>query len=179
MTLRSKLRSETGSLHARVDALFGRFDLSGAAGYGAFLSAHARAVPVIENALRSGGVTGLLADWPSRERSAYLADDLRRMGLADPEPLTAPVFEGTGALLGAAYVMEGSRMGAAVLARAVPPELPKAYLQNQAPKGSLKAFMDLLEQAPVEFSAQAGEAARAVFLAFETAAQCELETSSQ
>lgn len=176
MTLRNTLRTATGSCHARVDALFGQFDLSSVSGYRGFLSAHARAVPALEAALREGGVCQLLDDWPARERGAHLAGDMRRMGVAPPSPLTAPRFRGTGALLGATYVLEGSRMGAAVLARAVSPELPKAYLDNLAPKGSLKAFMELLEQAPLDFAEEAGEAARSVFTLFETAARCELET---
>jgi heme oxygenase (biliverdin-IX-beta and delta-forming) len=175
MSLRSALRAQTADYHAEVDALFGKFSLSISSDYEAFLRAHARAVPAVENALEQAGIAGLLPDWPERRRTALLLADMAELGELPPPPLAQPELASEAALWGAVYVMEGSKLGGAMLAKAVPAHLPSRYLSPQGPKGSMRAFMERLDAAGIDDIAGAVAAARDVFALFRKAAQLELE----
>lgn len=174
MSLRTALRTGTSDCHADVDKIFGRFDLGREAEYGAFLSAHARAVPPVEIALENAGIERLIPDWKERRRRDLLVDDLLAMDMPLPPLLNAPGMPDDAALLGAVYVLEGSKLGGAMLAKAVGDGLPSAYLTPFGPKGGMKAFMDMLDNAGAD-EATAVEAARAVFALFHKAAEMELE----
>ena len=50
------------------------------------------------------------------------------LGLEPLEKLVPPKLDGEPALLGATYVLEGSRLGAAVLRKTVPPQFPSRFL---------------------------------------------------
>lgn len=175
MPLRSALRAQTSDCHAAVDDIFARFDLSNPRDYTAFLSAHARVLPSVEAALEQAGIADLLPDWADRRRNDLLASDLAELGVEMPPPLPVPDLQGEAQLWGTIYVLEGSKLGGAMLARAVPAHLPSLYLTPQGPKGSMKAFMDSLDAAVIGDPAEAVEAARAVFLLFQRAAETELE----
>lgn len=116
---RDWLRSSTRAAHERVDARFSRFDLTTRHGYHRFLLAHHAVLPALELRLAASGAAALLADWPTRLRAPALAADLRQFGGALPvlgdgaPPLSPP------AAFGMMYVLEGSRLGGAVLARRV------------------------------------------------------------
>ncbi|EFH12922.1 biliverdin-producing heme oxygenase [Teichococcus cervicalis] len=115
--LRWQLRAATQSLHAEVDRVAGRYILTDRAGYRDFLLFHARAMPGLEQ----GCAAALGAEWPgwaARHRSPALAADLALLGSAMPAALPAPPL-GREAALGAAYVLEGSRLGNAMLLRQV------------------------------------------------------------
>lgn len=119
-THRALLRAATLTAHEQVDARFSRFDLTTLAGYRVFLSAHWSVLPALEATLSLAGAATLLSDWPLRLRASALAADLAAVGKIavpadniDPEPITRP------AMLGMLYVLEGSRLGGAVLARRV------------------------------------------------------------
>lgn len=179
MSLRSALRAQTADCHAEVDKLFGTFDLSITGQYRAFLRAHARVVPAAENALEDAGIVRLLPDWPERKRTQQLFADIRELGDRLPELLPPPALHGEAALWGALYVLEGSKLGGAVLARSVlarsvPDHLPSRYLSPQAPKGAMRTFMDRLDASGVDDSA-AISAARGIFDLFLKAGQLELE----
>lgn len=175
MTLRNALRAGTAEYHNVVDGLFGRFDLSDSRQYAAFLAGHARVLPAVESALELGGIERLMPDWKERRRADLLRDDLRALDLATPPVLRYSNLTTDDALWGAAYVLEGSKLGGAMLAKRVPPQFPVSYLAYQGPKGAMKAFMDRLDTRDAIDQESAISAARSVFAAFRTAAELELE----
>ncbi|WP_018747252.1 biliverdin-producing heme oxygenase [Chitiniphilus shinanonensis] len=152
-SLRQRLRSATAGHHARVDAAFGRFDLSRPDDYRAFLVAHARALWPLECGLEAAGVARLLPDWPERRRRPALARDLAWLGAAVPdEARIQPLpLADEAACWGALYTLEGSRLGGAVLARqvATQPALAGAlaYLGHGAGGMLWPAFLARLEAA--------------------------------
>lgn len=175
MSLRSVLRAQTADCHAEVDKLFGTFDLSITGQYRTFLRAHARVVPSIEHALEAAGIVRLLPDWPERKRTQRLFADIRELGDRLPELLPPPALHGEAALWGALYVLEGSKLGGAVLARSVPDHLPSRYLTPQGPKGAIRSFMDRLDASDPGDPEAAISAARGIFDLFRKAGQLELE----
>ena len=175
MSLRSVLRAQTADCHAEVDKLFGTFDLSRKEQYRIFLRAHARIIPAAENALEEAGVIRLLPDWPERRRAQLLFADIGELGDRLPERLPQPALHGEAAVWGALYVLEGSKLGGALLAKSVPDPLPSSYLTPQGPKGAIKVFMDRLDASDVADPAAAVSAARALFDLFLKAGQLELE----
>lgn len=165
--LRWHLRRETNSLHEAADALGGAHDLGTLAGYRGFLRAHARALPALEAACDAAGLATLLPDWPRRRRAAALAADLAALRVAPP-PSPPLAFAGLEEALGAAYVLEGSRLGNALLLRGVVTEArgAVAYLSHDPGAGGWPAFLGLLEKAlpgPENWP----QAARGARLAFE------------
>lgn len=113
--LRERLRAATAPCHAAVDEAYSGYALDTVEGYRGFLLAHARALVPLEEALERAGIETLLPDWPARRRRAALAGDLQALGVALPEvPAVALPGEPAG-LWGAAYVVEGSRMGSRML----------------------------------------------------------------
>jgi len=177
MSLRSALRAQTADCHAEVDALFGNFNLSDINDYRAFLRSHARAVPAVEAALEQSGITRLLPDWPERRRTSLLLADIAELGDSATSPLPQPELRNEASLWGAVYVLEGSKLGGAMLAKAVPAHLPSRYLSPQGPKGSMRAFMERLDTSGIDDIAGAVAAARDVFCLFLRAAQLELEAA--
>jgi heme oxygenase len=175
MSLRNALRTGTSDCHAVVDHLFGRFDLSDRSRYGAFLLAHARVIPAAELALARGGIASLLPDWAGRRRGDMLTADLSALGLTSPPPLDVTDFSSQDELWGAAYVLEGSKLGGAMLAKQVPDTLPSTYIGHQGPKGAMKAFMERLDGAHIIDEDRAIAAARSIFDHFRRAAELELE----
>ena len=166
-----ELRRATSEHHERVDTLFSRFDLSRADDYRQFLRAMATAFIPVEEALDRGGVGALIPDWSSRRRAGLLRKDLADAGAGAIEPLSAPLLAGPAALLGALYVIEGSRLGGAVLKRALPQDAPARFLSAPAEAGAWRQLVCLLDErlgAPEAF-ARASAAARAVFQLFEMA----------
>lgn len=122
MSAAATLRARTATLHAEVDAAFGGFRLDQADSYRLLLLAHARALPAIEAAL------AVFTDLPlGPNRTALLTHDLAALGAAPPPPLPFELADKSRAW-GALYVVEGSRLGGALLARSVGHELPRAYL---------------------------------------------------
>ena len=163
--VRAALRHGTALDHERLDALFGGFRLGDPADYRAFLTAHAMALPAIEQALDTAGFADQLDDWPRRRRSDAVVADLAALGAPVPTPFAAPLLATPAAQWGAAYVVEGSRLGGALLARSVPEDLPRSYLGTPQAPGAWRMFLDSLDKhvrLPQDI-AQATETARAVF----------------
>lgn len=168
---RAALRAGTAADHERLDALFGRFRLNDPDEYRAFLMAHAMALTAVEQALDDAGFADALDDWHGRKRGKAIASDLAALGEAMPPLLPVQPLADRAAQWGAAYVVEGSRLGGALLARSVPDDLPKSYLGNAQPPGAWRAFLHNLDNAlalPRDV-ALAIEAARATFGLFEQA----------
>jgi heme oxygenase len=160
MSALAALRAATRSSHDAVDAAFGRFDLAHRDDYARFLTAHARALPAVEAALSTA--SGLP---PLRPRAGLLEADLTALGLPTPEPLSLDMPVDHATAFGMAYVIEGSRLGGAVLARQVPPELPRAYLSATHLSGEWRAFGQAIDNAATDeaWTARAIAGARRVF----------------
>ncbi len=178
MTFRNALRAGTAEYHDVVDHLFGRFDMTDRVQYTAFLAGHARALPAAEQALEAAGIARIFPDWPERRRSHLLRADMTTLDLVMPPPVALAAFASDDEVWGAAYVIEGSKLGGAMLAKRVPEHFPSAYLSYQGPKGAMKAFMDRLDAAAPVDRERAIAAARSVFAAFRAAAELELEKSA-
>ncbi|HTU12368.1 MAG TPA: biliverdin-producing heme oxygenase [Allosphingosinicella sp.] len=178
MTARAALRAATGAAHERVDALFSRFPLGDEAGYRDFLLAQAGGFLPVENALDAAGAERVLPDWPNRRRGDLLRVDLAALNVTAPEPFSAPpLFSGKAPMLGAIYVLEGSRLGGAVLKRTVPSHFPRRFLEARQAAGSWRSFLQALDDLLIrpDDLAAACQAAREVFARFEQAADAQLE----
>jgi heme oxygenase len=178
LTARDVLRAATTAEHARVDTLFSRFDLADRRGYGCFLSAQATALLPTEAALDQAGAEAVIRDWPARRRSTLLLSDLAELSLETPQPSARIEFaSGNGPMLGAAYVLEGSRLGGAILKRGVGDGLPMEFLNARRDSFSWQKLLKLLDEflTRADQMEAAAMAARLVFARFEEAAQRQLE----
>lgn len=157
------LRMATRADHDAVDAAFSRFSLATRAGYVDFLTAHARILPVAERLIAP---QGLIDGWQGRAEA--LLEDLREWGLDAPQEMDLVLPEGEAARWGALYVLEGSRLGGAVLARRIGPGLPVAFLSGVHRQGGWAALLARLNEedtGPV-WRAQAIQGAKALFRAY-------------
>ena len=169
--LRAVLRAATADSHIRLDRLLTSCELTRLEGYRRFLSINAAALIPTEAALRNSGAAELVPDWVARTRSSALINDLDLLE-AIPVPLPAPrtrltYFE----ILGALYVLEGSRLGAQYLWQTVKtssdPRIlnATAFLRHGSGQRLWQSFLHLLqnqEPSPQD-QADAVSAARATF----------------
>jgi heme oxygenase len=132
---RTALRAATHDEHGRVDAVFSTVNLSHALSYGQFLQAQGAAQLAVEAALDAASAERVLPDWPTRRRAALLLADLNDLGVPAPMAARAPLFAGDAAVLGAVYVLEGSRFGGQLLKRSVGKDLPTRFLGASDPAG--------------------------------------------
>ena len=88
-----------------------------------------------------------------------------------PGAIGAPVFLSPAATWGGLYVLEGSRLGAAVLSRSVGPGLPSGFLGAAPRRGAWRRLLQELQDQLVEPAeiAAATTAAETVFDLFEKA----------
>jgi heme oxygenase len=142
-SVRERLRDATNASHAGVDACAGRMRVDTSHGYARFLSTQASVVFPLEDALERAGVMRVLPDWRERRRSEALSTDLGEIG-ANCIPMRAPVFESDAALLGAAYVLEGSRLGARIILSRVSSSATR-YLRHGEGCRLWPTFLDVLE----------------------------------
>lgn len=176
IALHPSLKAACAGLHAEVDALFSRFDLCDAEDYSRFLQAHATVVLPLEAALDRAGMARCLPDWSGRRRAALLSEDLLLLQQALPAPALLPDFTEAAQCWGAAYVLEGSKLGGAVLARRLPAGVPCGYLRAPATAPSWPVFLAALQAAvPERALATLTASARATFTLFKEAAQHHLE----
>lgn len=180
MTARSALRSATAADHRQVDDIFSRFRLGEANGYRAFLRGIAAAHVPVEAKLEASGAARLVPDWDQRRRRALLCQDLEALGERCPPEGTGLTFSGQPELLGGIYVLEGSRLGGALLRREVPDHLPKGFLSAPSSSASWRRLAGLLDQylAESQSLASAIDAARRVFRSFAAAGLVQLERSA-
>lgn len=113
-----QLRSSTHHLHERLDSEFDFNTISNAEGYSAFLLANWPCA-AIEAALEMAGIQQVLPDWDQRRRGKVLADDLAQFGISPPQTGPLAINSDFGTLLGWSYVLEGSRLGAAMILRTI------------------------------------------------------------
>ena len=176
--VRAHLRRATAACHERVDAAFSAFDLATPFGYAGFLAAQSAAVIPVEQAIEAAGIDDILPDWRERTRRIALGRDLASLGRTAARPVPVVPPDGPAAALGMAYVLEGSRLGAAVLLRRVlggrdpTSRAATAYLRHGAGSDLWQRFLACLE-APSYLEADLAkmtDGAIAVFAAFEHAA---------
>jgi len=172
ISARFRLKAATSVAHERLDAFMSGYDLTRHADYAAFLQAQTSAFMGVEGALDGAEAGAYLPDWPERRRTAALRSDLSLMGLALPEPASVTPFRGEAEVLGAIYVLEGSRLGAAVLIRSVPDDFPRSFLASGNPAAwrALASVLDERLSSPDRFD-RAASAACSVFAVFENAAR--------
>jgi heme oxygenase (biliverdin-IX-beta and delta-forming) len=174
-SLLSSLRRRTAAAHARLDDGLARAGGLGAERYAAFLRASLAVLGPLEPALASW-----LPAVVTPSRVAALRADLAALGPdAAAAPAEVPVLASLAAAYGAAYVVEGSALGGAVLADRVEaahgPAAPTRYLRlrGRATAAHWAAFVAELARAERGFDAGAREAACAaacaVFAAYEAA----------
>lgn len=175
-SVRSALRSATSDSHDRVDRLFSGTDLTDCGAYARFLMAQAEAHLSVEAALDRSQAASVLPDWPQRQRAALLRADLAELGQAPPPVIEVAPFDTPAAVLGAVYVLEGSRLGGRLLQRSVSPDLPTRFLGASDPAGwrTLLATLDERLQGDVERQI-AVTAASDVFRLFEASGQRHLK----
>lgn len=172
MNARFFLKRRTDAAHARVDALFSKLDLSKAEDYRTFLSAQAGPHLSVEAAIDAAGAEMFLPDWPARRRGEALRQDLADLGLESPPPQALPL-DGEAETLGAIYVLEGSRLGGAMLKRRVPSSAPRRFLDQDQASGMWRKLLEKLDEAlydEARLEAAAGAAER-VFARFEAEAE--------
>lgn len=148
MTLRGILKQETEGQHARLDTALSALNLAEASDYGRFLRLHAAVLPPLEQQLEQAGVAALVADWPRRRRRALLAADLSVLRLSVPTPVDMAPLSGADEMLGALYVLEGARLGHAMLLRHLPVDAPTraatAFLAHGAGERLWGGFLAIL-----------------------------------
>ena len=111
------LKAHTDAAHRRLDEGMARLDLTDAFDYRTFLALSLEAVSAVELALEAAQVRTILPDWAERSRRKALAEDLSAFGLKPTGQPNALQLSSRGACLGAAYVLEGSRLGGQILLR--------------------------------------------------------------
>lgn len=146
MSARDALKAATDEAHQRVDVRFALLDLANRADYAQFLTAHAAAFLPLEEALAAAGADDVLTGWGAHRRSDALRRDLADFDLPVPKAVTAPGFDGEASMLGGLYVLEGSRLGGAVLRRQVGPGFPRWFLDSVHAPGRWPALIGLLDR---------------------------------
>jgi heme oxygenase (biliverdin-IX-beta and delta-forming) len=179
---RKALREATAGAHDRVDAAFGRFDVTDRAGYAAFLRAHADVVSPLEAALPGEQVT---SDWDARKRGEMLKEDLAFLRETSPSQASAtaenevwPAVDWSlPAIAGALYVLEGSRLGGRFIARQLPSGFPRAYLDGDQRAEKWQQLLSRIDEILNNPSAlkTATAAALDIFAAFERSALRRME----
>lgn len=171
MSAHAFLKSATRADHDALDAHFSGLNLADDGDYALFLTAHAAAFLPTEQALAEAGAD-TLAEWSELRRSDALKEDLAVLGLATPQPMAAPDYASHAAMLGGAYVLEGSRLGGKLLRRQLRPDQPSNFL---SPPKSL-AWRDFIAHLEQMLSSTvdrqvAANAAQATFACFAEAAR--------
>jgi heme oxygenase len=177
-SIRADLRALTQAAHSRVDTAFSHLNLTDPAGYATFLQAHYAVLPACERALAASGAASLLADWPSRVRTPALRADMAAIGAQPGIEIAEMAALSPAAAFGAMYVLEGSRLGGAILARrllANPDARCRAasrYLRHGEGQHLWPSFIAALDSAPHVQADRHSAIASAlhIFSLFETAA---------
>lgn len=119
MSIRDRLRAATRDAHERVDRRFSGYDLGKPLDYRCFLEAHHAVLPGCERALEASAAGRLIDDWARRVRTPALLADLDCLGGTQARAAPAGRRLAPAAAFGMLYVLEGSRLGGAILARRV------------------------------------------------------------
>lgn len=165
--VRSFLRDETSELHRELDAIVGVF--SNRAAYARFLRGTYRHRAPVEAALMNTDAARI-SSWRPRKLMPELEADLADLTLACPASEPFHLSNDMAAVLGAAYVLEGSALGARVLVKGVGalgfgPEYGARYLSAQADSlDSWRTLLAALEGLDRQAWDAAAQSSKAVFL---------------
>lgn len=143
---RFTLKAATDDVHRELDDRLSRLDLGRREDYRQFLRVQARAVPPIEAALAAGGLGDLIEGWEGARRTTALKSDLAALGEPMPSPCEPPPVSSVAALLGTAYVLEGSRLGGRVLRKQVRDGMPADFLKDEDTLGAWPAVVAALDR---------------------------------
>lgn len=180
---RSRLRSATSLAHARLDHRItedGFFDDQKS--YASYLQATWRARWPIEQALEDWGASTVFSLWPYRVLALDLQADLDDLGMrasVDMDPMSTVEISNASQALGVLYVLEGSALGARLLAQrakaiGMTSHMGARHLARQTgTPGAWPAFRRALEGAQLD----ANEESDCVAAAIATFDQFELEYS--
>ena len=172
MNARLTLKARTAKAHDRVDELFSRFDLGDEGDYRRFLTAQAEAFLPVEASLDAAGAETVIEDWAQRRRARAILEDLETLGIPAPPREPCLLLPSPPAILGAAYVLEGSRLGGAILKKRVAAHMPRRFLDADQGQGAWRKLLEKLERSLYENGGveAAVMAAGQVFERFEAAA---------
>ncbi|MBS0534676.1 MAG: biliverdin-producing heme oxygenase [Proteobacteria bacterium] len=171
ISARHHLKRVTAGQHAALDGGFGALDLKSRNDYRQFLAAQAAVIVPLEDWLTRHDAGRILPDWPRRRRAAALAEDLAGLGAGAGAINIVMGAPSVPAMLGVAYVLEGSRLGARYLSRMVAGSDDAAvranmrFLTHGAGLPLWPSFLEILE-ARVTDAADNDEAARGARQAF-------------
>jgi heme oxygenase len=112
------IRLHTRPLHDALDSRLVLSNLASRKGYVDYLLLNWACVS-IEEALERAGIDQVLLDWKRRRRRIALVGDLDTLGVRPPAYAALTIDSDIGSLLGWSYVLEGSRLGARLILRAV------------------------------------------------------------
>ncbi|QNM83535.1 biliverdin-producing heme oxygenase [Sphingomonas sabuli] len=167
MTPRQALKAATDDVHHLLDTMLSGLTLSNPADYRRFLLIQARVVPPLERALDAFGMADHVPGWAEHRRAGLLQQDLAQLGEPMPAEVRIDPFETLGQALGAAYVLEGSRLGGRILERNVGPEMPTTFLHPKEQKAAWPALVDTIDTGLyADGLEEAKSAARQCFVAF-------------
>jgi heme oxygenase (biliverdin-IX-beta and delta-forming) len=172
------LRANTPALHELLDGRLNSSNLGKLPVYIEYLQTN-WPIASIEPALTDAGIQRLLPDWHQRQRHLALVADLEELGVCGGPSWNCVVGADTGTLLGWAYVLEGSRLGARLIHQIVEAsagrDLLKAtrFIRHGEDGNYWKTFTAALSQIDRDDNAiaSAGVAARTAFECFLGAAR--------
>jgi heme oxygenase len=169
-SIRRFLRDATERHHSRVDRAAAGMRLDTREGYTRFLAAQAAVIVPLEAQLQVDGVAQVLPDWRARKRAAAIEMDLMELG-SDHGWIHPPFFANAAQLLGACYVLEGSRLGARAVLAKLGRTTATRFLEHGQGARLWPSFLAILETHPCVHRnpALALDAADAVFALFESA----------
>jgi heme oxygenase len=159
--LRRSLRAATHLKHQALDRLMIQIDLTQRESYALFLAIHHAALCALQPYGRPADHADFL------ELITCVRRDLNKLGITSIRDCVADDVQfASGHRLGAAYVVRGSRLGAAVLLARVPALLPREYL-SFAPALTWPRFLDEIEAFSCAFVNLDSEVIRGAQCAFE------------
>jgi heme oxygenase len=143
--IRALLFAATRDLHDQVDKSAGRYDLARPSGRSGFLQFMYRGLQPVEDGL-DGAVAGrLYPAWHDRRRAAVLRGDIRRAGAGIPDTREPVPFANALEVWGGLYVLEGSRLGARLIARDWPDADLPGFLRPD-PAGTWPKFLECIRR---------------------------------
>ncbi len=159
--IRARLAQATVELHRLTDIQAGAYDLRAEGGLRGMLQFMMDGVSPVEAALERAGIRSVLPEWPARRRAPLLRQD----GAEMTGNRTA-AFASEAEMWGALYVLEGSRLGARLMARTACGR--SGFLDAAAADGFWPEFLSRLREAHERLMDPEGmeRGARAAFSAF-------------
>lgn len=175
---RSRLSAVTKDIHRAIDQQIGSAGfLVSRTGYNAYVLATLHARRAVERQLEQSAAAEFFPAWEDRRLTGVLEQDLADLQLADSGDCQAGQRLSRGGVWGALYVLEGSALGARILARRVAAlgvsgELGARHLARQtSDTGAWRRFVTALDAAPLSPAEEieCDAAALAVFGRFKAA----------